>query len=523
MLKQSEIAKRIAKINGTDKMDEVMSLLIDKGINISILQDLRHASKDAINLLSDYFEGKTEVAKEETGKKKDDSKNTGKSGNKNRSKKEGKDKDMKDEKSITTENAEPKSDAVVEPKNDVEEAKSNEEAKSDVVELKVETKKDIRKKYKTIDNLVSDATTKETVFEDVRKGSELSMDTIFNCDLNGEQIARMFLDGTLVFDPTMQRGTKADKSGVERANFRETHVKDIAENMKKGEFTPTQIHLAIIEDDTIFEYNADTKELKVDGLVRLLDGQHRTRALTLINQEMMVGDIEDFDLSKYVFNVQIHTTTADFARTIYANLDKNLKLDKSQSRQLASDAYAKIANRLNLESDSPLKGKIATCRPVGAKLVLFNTLAEKLEKIKPNIESKISINEEVEYLKEFFDYLLYKMPEAFGKDEKKRIEFRANNLMNENNFFVTWLKVAYLDKENYKKNIDKMITHKSFYNKDAKVQVTDGGDAYRWIRTQTIKYKQSKDGVANGFAMNNTSSGIDNITNLTFSEILKIK
>lgn len=376
-----------------------------------------------------------------------------------------------------------------------------------------ETKAQVAKKYKTIHNIVYLAETKHTVLDDVREVTDTGEDLIYSCELNGSELATLFLSGVLVYDPTMQRGLKEDAHGEMIANFKDYHVKEIYESMKNNSFTPTQIHLGVITDDEDLDwhYNTDSMQLAVTGRIRLIDGQHRTRALAKILNELKVGRLANIDIDKYVFNVQIHVTNAEHARIIYSNIDKNLKLDKSQVRQLSADHYARVINALNQHSDSPLKGKIATSKPVGNKLVLFNNIADAVEK-NVTISSGYQREDIIKYLKEFFDYLTYKLPQAFGDDDKARAEFRKNNLLNENNAFAMWIKVAFLDEKEYKKNIDHIISNVEYFNKDKQGTITidtEQKTGYIWLLLNTVKHKQKGE----GFAMNNTNTGINAITN----------
>lgn len=366
-----------------------------------------------------------------------------------------------------------------------------------------ETKSTILKKYKTEDNLIHLTEIKETTFEDV---TQLSDDS-FGCYMRGSDLVELFLNHHLVFDPTMQRGVKEDKKGIIHANFKESHVKEIYNSILNGDFTPTQIRLAIITDDedVDYEYSEDDKELRIIGKVRLLDGQHRIRAMVKIHTESMFKEIYNVNLDNIIFNVVIDAVTATQARTIYANIDKNLKLDKSQVRQLSSDPYATIVNFLNQSPDSDLKDKIATSKPVGTRLVLFNNLAEKIQE-NVKINTVAERNEVQQYLQQFFNYVAEKIV-GFQNDEAVRVEFRKNNLLNENNFFQTWVKIAFIDRENYKTNIDKIAENIEFFNKDAK----DENGEYIWLKHSAIKVKAKGD----GFAMNNTSVGINALTNRT--------
>jgi hypothetical protein len=508
MLNKSELVVKINQLRENGEMNNLIDFMSEKGFGAEEWSDLEIADFAVIKNVSEFF-GDGEIAldkvvggensnlendgaidfekmkqlKNETKNIADDSANSDKANNENSSKETG---DNKSEGTPTPPT--------------------------------VDSKAVLHKKYKTIDNLTYLSQSKETVFKDVRLIAELMDDTIYSFYLNGNELASLWLDGTLTFDPTMQRGLKQDvKTGESHANFKDSHVREIYDSMIANKFTPTQLHFAIITDDEDldFDYNSETKDMLVNGKVRNLDGQHRTRACVKIYQELLTGKLKDFDLDKYVFNIQLHATTAEYARIIYDNIDKNLKLDKSQKKQLSGDYYARIVNALNQNSDSPLKEKIATAKPVGNKLVLFSNLAEAIEK-NQKITSNIQKEETRKYLTDFFDYVAYKIPQF--ADDATRAKFKENNLLVENNFFPTWIKVAFADKENYKANIDKIVENISFFNKDALITVEGQQPIHRWLASNTVKYKKDN----NGFAMQNTSTGIVAMTTKTL-ELLGIQ
>jgi hypothetical protein len=332
--------------------------------------------------------------------------------------------------------------------------------------------------------------------------------------INGRELAKMWMKNELLFNPTMQRGVKTNAEGKEQATFSDYHVREIEESMLKGEFEPTQIHFAILVDDpdTKIKYDEESQTFTVDGKINLLDGQHRVRSLVKITNLMGVEkDYPEVNLEAYVFNVEIHYVTSDRARAIYAMLDKNLRLDKSQVKQLSTDDYALIGNYMNQDKNSPLKGKIATCKPVGKGLVLFSTFCNAIQKqVKVNTQGD---REEVQkYLTDFFNYLVKKLPTAFGSDIPDRLKFKETNLMNENNFFWALLAVAYEDTKNYKKNIDKLVANVDFFKKNNKV----------WLDGQAVKVKKAdKDKPDNekGYAMSNSETAFDTLIEETLKLI----
>jgi hypothetical protein len=82
----------------------------------------------------------------------------------------------------------------------------------------------------------------------------------------------------------------------------------------------------------------------------------------------------------------------------------------------------------------------------------------------------------------------------------------------ENNAFQMWVKVAFLNQVEYKKNIDHILSNVDYFNKDHQGTITIDGETktgHIWLLLNTVKHKQKGE----GFAMNNTNTGINAITN----------
>lgn len=508
MANRTEVMNRVNEVRGTDSIEELIIHMVNKGFTSEEWDNVEKADFAVVNALAEFF-GMTLDTEESSD-------STPKTTTKTR-----RDKKTKDAKSETEEKPKTKTQLKAEAKAKAEAEKKAEEEKNaeegkelDMTETpKAENVTQIRNKYKTIHNIIGETDAKETVLENVKYATDLGEDVIYHTTLNGRQLVEMFMGSTLIFDPTMQRGIKEDKAGQTIANFTDSHVRDITDAMIKNEFSTSLIEFAVItnDSDVTYDYNEDEEVFSMFGHLRLLDGQHRTRALVKLFQMMKTGKADaNFSLEKYVFPIQIHVTSAEFARIIYNNINKMRKLDKSQSRQLSNDRVTRIVNALNMYSDSPLRNKIALAKPVGNKLVLFSTMAERLDKV-VKVDSTKQMDEVRDYLIEFFDYLTDKLPEAFGDDAKSRLEFRKNNLLNENNFFEAWLNLAFADKDNYKQHIDKIAENVEYFNKDATIEI-DGETRVKWEYFNAIKKAKSRE----GYAIANTSTGKDSLTEHTF-------
>lgn len=511
MMNVNELQQRLNEVKGTEVVNQLISFMAERGYEANSFTNVEKANAEIIEALSTFFETEVALDKVVGGE------------NLNLENKENNKEDKIEEVKkveLTVVKPNEEKDNNEEPKKD-EDASADDSKGSDededeedtLTSPKKETNAEIHKKYKTIHNIVTDAKSKTTYLENIHYITNTDVDEIYSVFVKGSDLATMWLNGTLTFDPTMQRGLKENTKHETMANFRDSHVRDIAESMKSSTFTPTQIHLVVLTDDpyTNSNFDEDNELMCVKGMIRLADGQHRVRALVKLVSEMKTGKIKNIDVDKYVFNVQIHRCKSDQARIIYANIDKNLKLDKSQVRQLSSDNYSRIVNELN--THGVLKGLISTTKPVGTKLVLFSNLAEAIEEC-VDVASTQKKDEVVEYLRKFFDHVAYRLPQLFGKVDA-RVEFRTNNLLAENNAFKMWIKVAFADTENYKNNIDKIAENVLYYNKDNfnKVVINDiEKEGHIWLLLNTVKHKQKGE----GFAMNNTKNGIDAIAKVTF-------
>lgn len=378
-----------------------------------------------------------------------------------------------------------------------------------------EQRKMIRNEYRLRDNLLIDSSPEEEyIFEDARKLDEES----FSIYLTGGQLATLFTSGQLFYDATMQRGVKTDKNGEVRANFKESHINEIAQSIEEDRFATTQLQFVAVKDEDEIIYDGKTRVLSINGRMRIMDGQHRTRAFAKVHgKNLSRGKNDDskyVDLNRYIFNVKLWYVTADRAREIYNQIDKNWKLDKSQVRQLQNDIYAKLANKLNNETSSPLHNLIASSRPVKNRVVLFSNVTKGLE---DNVvfDNPKEMLLTYDYLIKFFEYVMDKIPEVFSLNEKRRIEFRERNLLGENSFFPTWLKVAFIDKDNYKKNIDIIAQNISMFDKRRK---TANGTSYYWIERTVLKYGSKAEKIEElerkPLAMNNSDKTFTALNNV---------
>lgn len=385
---------------------------------------------------------------------------------------------------------------------------TNKESNNEGEESKKMTNSQIRNLYKTTHNFVDEIKGGAMDFFKCELVSDTDFDTIYRTTLTGEEIAQYFQDGQLCYDPTIQRGEKDTTKG-RSAIFNIKHVNEISDSMVKGDFTPTQIHLVLIREEVFIEYNQDDDILSVNGKILLMDGQHRTRACYKLKLETDTGRlIVDNNLKNYKFPIDIHLTTRENARKIYRNIDRNLKLDKSQCRQLSNDFYSNIVNKLNNTENSPLFNKIATKRPVNDKLVLFTTLTDAIEKTIV-IESKIKEKEVYDHLTKFFDMIVYKLGKIFGNDKEKRKDFREFNLLNENITMGVLTKLALdLKEEEFEIVINKIKDNVNFFEKKNP----------KWLEASIVKYKTDK---TKGFAINNNATGLKALENIIF-DFLKV-
>jgi hypothetical protein len=136
----------------------------------------------------------------------------------------------------------------------------------------------------------------EYVFRNVSQIGEKEYQTV----IDGQELAEMWKDGIITYNPEIQRGTKVkrgrDNTETEVAVYSKANVKKIYTSMLSGQYFTDMITLNILADGNEKIEFDDNGNLNVDGEINISDGQHRIRALAMILEGNEKGDLA-FDLA----------------------------------------------------------------------------------------------------------------------------------------------------------------------------------------------------------------------------------
>lgn len=279
--------------------------------------------------------------------------------------------------------------------------------------------------------------------------------------LSGEDLLSSWVENNIEYIPEIQRGivTTQNKSGenIEKPVFSYANVKKIKKHIEDNTFYVNQITLNIL-DETEIAYDDDNKVLSVeDGIIALLDGQHRIRALEEIQKQNEKDDDYFVNLKDLVFPVKITNYSKEKAQEQFYQFTLGSKISSSRIEFFNNKDYSNKITK-ELYNDSILKDKIETVKNNITKkekdnIVSFATLKNAIE-THFNTNSFVSDHEyenTSEFLKEFFEELFFLVPEF--NDYEERMNLKAeNNFKCENVTFYGYLAVAkYLEtKENWK-------------------------------------------------------------------------
>lgn len=280
--------------------------------------------------------------------------------------------------------------------------------------------------------------------------------------MTGGRLVNYWKNDGIKYIPEIQRGLKTviNENGEkeEVAVFSAANVKKIKESMKKNSFYVSQITLNILENGSKLMYDENKKELVVvEGVLALLDGQHRVRAL-----EELQDENPEFDLNKIIFPVKITNYPEEKAQEQFYQYTLGSKISSSRGEYFNNKDYAnKIVK--NLYNNSILTDRIENVKNIigkneQIKIVSFATLKNAIE-INFNtskMDNSGEANEVYEYLKEFFVELFDIIPE-FNDYESRKLLKEEQSLKCENFTFYGYLAIAeYLQ---YKKDWKELLPY----------------------------------------------------------------
>ena len=265
--------------------------------------------------------------------------------------------------------------------------------------------------------------------------------------INAYELARLWESEQLVYYPATQRGvfTKKGRNGKPDREIpyrSETNIKEIQGLIMRGKYFPDTLTLNILSEDDGVLYDPITSELNInDGLLCILDGYHRIRALHniyLYTQEV------DFDLKKIIFPVKITNYNEEEAKRQFRQYSLGLKINTSRSESFnLDDSISNIVRELN--HNGALKGLIndKTNSITGDNkehLVTFATLTQAIRDSFKKIDNKKDEEEILAFLQEYFEELLLLFPQM--ETYKNRIDSKDYELVCENFFFYVWISFA---------------------------------------------------------------------------------
>lgn len=277
--------------------------------------------------------------------------------------------------------------------------------------------------------------------------------------LSGKEIANLWNEGTIVYNPNTQRGTtvKRNKQGEleEVAVYSLKNVKEIQKKIISGDYYPDTIVLNVIKNDKN-KLTVEGNDLKVEGQINILDGQHRCISLSLIQQSNnIVGDDSSCDLSKLMFPIKITNYNVEQSQQQFYQYQLGLKISRSKAESFnKKDGVNRIVTALN--THGALKDKIDTNKTSIAKndethIVTFSTLVEAIKQSFGIMSNETREKEVLNFLLVYFEELFKIFPEL--SDHEARTLSKQYALTCENFMFYGYIELAallYLDRNDGK-------------------------------------------------------------------------
>jgi hypothetical protein len=293
----------------------------------------------------------------------------------------------------------------------------------------------------------------EYVFKNVNQIGEREYQAV----IDGQELAEMWRDGIITYNPEIQRGTKVkrgkDNTETEVAVFSKANVKKIYESMLSGQYFTDMITLNILADSNEKIELDDEGNLNVNGEINISDGQHRIRALAMILES---NDKENtaFDLTELKFPVKITNYDVQTAQQQFHQFSQGLKISSSRSEYFNQTGLANIIVR-ELMKSSDLAGRVEVVRNSIPKkdekhIVTFATLVNAIQLVYEDVGTRVQAMELAKYLSEFFNELINLIPELHNYE--KRAQSKETSLTGENFMFYGYVAISKVlrEKENWK-------------------------------------------------------------------------
>lgn len=285
--------------------------------------------------------------------------------------------------------------------------------------------------------------------------------------ISGYELAKLWESEQLVYYPETQRGiiSKKGRNGKAIKNIpirSDKNIKEIEGLIIRGKYFPDTLTLNILSDNCVLYDNA-TSELNINnGLLCILDGYHRIKALHniyLYSQEF------NFDLKNVIFPVKITNYDKEEAKRQFRQYSLGLKINSSRSQTFnIDDSISRIVNELNFTG--AMKGlindKMNSITDNDTEcLVSFSTLTQAIRDTFKKIEDTEDEKKILDFLQEYFKELILLFPQM--KTYVGRIESKQFEMVCENFFFYVWVQFA-----------------KKLY--DTTIRFKNNGKEYNWKR-----------------------------------------
>jgi len=335
----------------------------------------------------------------------------------------------------------------------------------------------------------------EYVFRNVSEIGEKEYQTV----IDGQELAQMWRDGIITYNPEIQRGTKVkrgkDNTETEVAVYSKANVKKIYASMLSGQYFTDMITLNILADGNEKIELDDEGNLNVNGEINISDGQHRIRALATILESNDKGNTA-FDLTELKFPVKITHYDVQTAQQQFHQFSLGLKISSSRAEYFNQTGLANIIVR-ELMKNSDLAGRVEVVRNSIPKkderhIVTFATLVNAIDLVYKDLETRVQAMELAKYLSEFFNELINLIPELHNYE--KRAQSKETSLIGENFMFYGYVAISKVlrDKENWKEYLP--LINKLDLLKSSKVwyaEIIKGGKerGYSIINTSESRQK----------------------------------
>lgn len=277
--------------------------------------------------------------------------------------------------------------------------------------------------------------------------------------ISAKELADLYNKGRIRYRMETQRNAtiiKRKGTLIQTPTINNRSIEEIKEQLLKGQFITNFITLNTIEDDTL-EYDEKTGELKVNTILDILDGFHRSMGILRAVAESD-GEIN------YTTGVVITNFDIDKAQRYIVQEDKKNKMSKRFIKYLNKDSKANIVVRkINEDSYSDLNGKIVTDKKFiryGNALTLTDVMQQGIDSYF-KFKTMSDINKLADYLIEGFNHIIGLYPEQFIDEVKKHKE---TSVIAHEHMFVGYLYILseLRGKNDWKNKLEKILSQINF-------------------------------------------------------------